>query len=545
MAFLYNLIYIAGGLALFLYGVQESSAFFKSNFGGEFRDKIGRYTSGKYRSFLFGVLLSAITQSSTIATSFAVGFVDAGMLSFAGSIYVMMGASLGGTFVSFLLSLNLFDYAPLLFALGFFGAKLRSRWSWLASGLIRCLALIFLGMLIIGMGTTPMFRNEEFRRTVTLYASNPWIMGFAAFMGAGVLQSSSAIMALGITLAASGVLPAASALPLALGAHIGSTTMVVLAGLGGRISAKRLGFATFFYKLFGGLLFIAAAPFVNIWMAEHGVSVANQLVYGQVLIALFNIAVFIPFTGLLSTLSVRLVSGEGDLGQPRYLDDEMLTVPFIAVLLLSREMARLANFMEAYLQMLLEPQQRDRSLFDKLPENIDELSEACQEYCYKIHIPAENPELKRKFTSISHTMSVLRVMSRALCGGLKDLLTTEETRGVLLDKLGPERWERWAKLTRKMIRTCLRAFVIGEKALISRTESLEVEINQMSGQLRRDLSDVSYDRAVSWTIRMISLMQSFLGMSKILAEDEDMDEPKLAPSSEEGAMEWRNENGAA
>ncbi|MDO5115337.1 MAG: Na/Pi symporter [Synergistaceae bacterium] len=527
MAWLYNLIYVAGGLALFLFGVQESSAFFKSNFGGEFRDKIGRFTSGKYRSFLFGVLLSAITQSSTIATSFAVGFIDAGMLSFAGSIYVMMGASLGGTFVSFLLSLRLFDYAPLLFALGFFLSKVRVRCIWLAAGLTRCLALIFLGMLVIGMGTGPMFENEEFRRAVTEFASNPLATGLASFIGAGVLQSSSAIMALGITLAASGVLPASSALPLALGAHIGSTTMVLLAGLGGRLSAKRLGIATFFYKLLGGLLFIPFVPWVNGLMSSVGLPIAGRLVYGQLMIALFNMAVFLPFTAALSTFSIRLISGEGELSQPKYLDDGMISVPFIAVMLLSREMARLSNYIEAYLQMLLEPQQRDRRLFERLPEDIDELSEACQEYCYKLHIPADNPELKRRFSSISHTMSVMRMMSRSICGGLRELLSSEEVRCVLEKELGEERWRRWAKLARRMMRTSLRAFVIGEKALVSRAVSLEAEMNQMSGQIRHDLNEVAYDRQVSRAIRMISLMQSFLGMSKILAEDEETEPPKM------------------
>lgn len=527
MAWLYNLIYVVGGLALFLFGVQESSAFFKSNLGGEFRDKIGRFTSGKYRSFLFGVLLSAITQSSTIATSFAVGFIDAGMLSFAGSIYVMMGASLGGTFVSFLLSLRLFDYAPLLFALGFFLSKVRVRCIWLAAGLTRCLALIFLGMLVIGMGTGPMFENEEFRRAVTEFASNPLATGLASFIGAGVLQSSSAIMALGITLAASGVLPASSALPLALGAHIGSTTMVLLAGLGGRLSAKRLGIATFFYKLLGGLLFIPFVPWVNGLMSSVGLPIAGRLVYGQLMIALFNMAVFLPFTAALSTFSIRLISGEGELSQPKYLDDGMISVPFIAVMLLSREMARLSNYIEAYLQMLLEPQQRDRRLFERLPEDIDELSEACQEYCYKLHIPADNPELKRRFSSISHTMSVMRMMSRSICGGLRELLSSEEVRCVLEKELGEERWRRWAKLARRMMRTSLRAFVIGEKALVSRAVSLEAEMNQMSGQIRHDLNEVAYDRQVSRAIRMISLMQSFLGMSKILAEDEETEPPKM------------------
>jgi phosphate:Na+ symporter len=521
MRYLLSIIYITGGLALFLFGVQESSSFFRSSMGDEFRDRIGQFTAGECRSFSFGVLLSAITQSSTIATSFAVGFVDAGMLSFAGSIFVMMGASLGGTFVSFLLSLNLFDYAPLLFAFGFFFAKSKRRCVWITAGLVRCLALIFLGMLLIGQGTAPLFRDGGFTQIVMRWAANPFIMGIIAFLGAGVLQSSSAIMALGITLAQSNALPAASALPIALGAHIGSTTMVVLAGLGGRLSAKRLGIATFFYKLIGGLIFAAFTPLVHRWMAGN-FSVANELVFGQVFIAVFNIIIFLPFTSLLSTLSVRLISGEGDLGQPKYLDDEMLSVPFIAVQLLSKEMARLSNYLEAYLQMLFEPQQRvgREKLFDSLPSSIDELSEACQQYTYKVRVPGGNEELRRQFTSISNTMSILRGMSKVLCGGIRDRLITDECQKTLEARLGHDVWERWAKLSRKMMRTCLRAFVIGENGLIHQTNTLLTSINEMSGQIRRDLGEAAYDRGVSRTIRLISLMQSFLGMTKILAEDE-------------------------
>lgn len=126
MNYFFCFINVLGGLALFLFGVEQSSQFFRNNLGGESRELMGRFTRKKYQAFTIGVLLSALTQSSTIATSFAVGFVDVGLLSFAGSLIVMMGASLGGTFVSFLLSLNLFAFAPLLFGLSFFLGKLKN-----------------------------------------------------------------------------------------------------------------------------------------------------------------------------------------------------------------------------------------------------------------------------------------------------------------------------------------------------------------------------------------------------------------------------------
>ena len=106
-----SIVYIMGGLALFLYGAQESSRFFRQNLSGSLRKEINRLTGSKSRSFLFGTILAAIAQSSAIAIFFGIGFVDAGILSLADSIFMVMGASLGGTLVSILLSFNIFEYA--------------------------------------------------------------------------------------------------------------------------------------------------------------------------------------------------------------------------------------------------------------------------------------------------------------------------------------------------------------------------------------------------------------------------------------------------
>ena len=139
MSYFFSSINILGGLALFLFGVDQSSLFFRQNMNAGARDVMARFTKNKFLAFLLGVGLSAVTQSSTIATSFAVGFVDVGLLSFAGSLIVMMGASLGGTFVSFLLRLNLFDYAPLMFGMSYFLCKLKNRWIRAVFGLVKCL----------------------------------------------------------------------------------------------------------------------------------------------------------------------------------------------------------------------------------------------------------------------------------------------------------------------------------------------------------------------------------------------------------------------
>ena len=518
-----SIVYIMGGLALFLYGAQESSRFFRQNLSGSLRKEINRLTGSKNRSFIFGTILAAIAQSSAIAIFFGIGFVDAGILSLADSIFMVMGASLGGTLVSILLSFNIFEYAPILFAGAFFLGKLKNKKIRLAAGVLRCITLIFLGMMFLKIGAALLLEGDGARKAVLAWSSVPILMGMAAFLSAVIFQSRSAIIGVGIALAASGALPSISALPIALGAHFGSSFVAIISSFTGRLSAKRMGFSSSVYYLFGSAAFVLLIPYVHRTMAEAGLNVIQELVYGQILIALFNIAIFLPFTSTLSSLSLRFVKGSGELDQPMYIDEELLSVAPVAVLLLSREMARLSNYLEAYLQMLMIPSQRVGKLFEKLPSAIEELSKSCQEYSYRIDLRGEDMKLQEKFSSVSRTMSVLRSMSKALCGETSEILSDETAHTMLEERAGKELWNQWSKLSRKILRTSFRAFVIGEKELIEQTRELEREYGELSRKMRERMThSYSYGRDISKAIRVVSLMQGFLGMSKILAEDEEL-----------------------
>ena len=518
-----SIVYIMGGLALFLYGAQESSRFFRQNLSGSLRKEINRLTGSKNRSFIFGTILAAIAQSSAIAIFFGIGFVDAGILSLADSIFMVMGASLGGTLVSILLSFNIFEYAPILFAGAFFLGKLKNKKIRLAAGVLRCITLIFLGMMFLKIGAALLLEGDGARKAVLVWSSVPILMGGAAFLSAVIFQSRSAIIGVGIALAASGALPAVSALPIALGAHFGSSFVAIISSFTGRLSAKRMGFSSSIYYLFGSVAFVFLIPYVHRMMTAAGLNVIQELVYGQILIALFNIAIFFPFTSTLSALSLRFVKGSGELDQPMYIDEELLLVAPVAVLLLSREMARLSNYLEAYLQMLMIPSQRVDRLFEKLPLAIEELSKSCQEYSYRIDLRGEDLKLQEKFSSVSRTMSVLRSMSKALCGETSEILSDETAHAMLEERAGKELWNQWSKLSRKILRTSFRAFVIGEKELIEQTRELEREYGELSRKMREKIThSYSYGRDISKAIRVVSLMQGFLGMSKILAEDEEL-----------------------
>ena len=518
-----SFVSIAGGLALFLYGAQESASFFRQNISGGLKEGIGRLTGNKSRSFLLGTLLAAVAQSSAIAISFGIGFVDAGILSLADSLLMVMGASLGGTLVSVLLSFNIFDYAPLLFAGAFFLSKLNNRKIRMVAGVLRCITIIFLGMMFLRIGAGSLFEDGKAREIALSWSSSPLLMGVSAFVFAAIFQSRSAIIGLGIALALSDALPAVSALPIALGAHLGSSLIAVTASFGGRLSARRLGFCSSVYYLIGSLAFAFMIPPVHRLLNGAGLDVVQELVYGQIIIALINIMIFLPFSSLLSGLSVRLVTASGELDQPMYIEEELLSVPSVAVLLLSREMTRLSNYIEAYLQMLMIPSEREVPVFEKLPEAIEELSKSCQDYSYRIRVTAEDPKLKEKFASVSRTMSILRSMSKTLCGEISEILSDEAAYAAIRERAGKKLWSEWSEHSGKIMRTSLRAFVIGEKGLIKKTRELEMEYGEICRKIRDEITgSYSYGRDISKAIRVISLMQGFFGMSKILAEDEEL-----------------------
>ena len=518
-----SIVSITGGLALFLYGAQESARFFRQDLGGDLKEGIGKLTGNKSGSFLLGALLAAVAQSSAIAVSFGIGFVDAGILSLADSLLVVMGASLGGTIVSVLLSFNIFDYAPLLFAGAFFLSKLKNKKMRMAAGVLKSITIIFMGMMFLRMGAGSLFEDGRAREIALSLSSSSLLMGVSAFVFAALFQSRSAIIGLGIALALSDALPAVSALPIALGAHLGSSLIAITASFGGRLSARRLGFCSSVYYLAGSLAFAFMIPPAHRLLNGAGLDVVQELVYGQIMIALFNIIIFLPLSSFISGLSVRLVAASGELDQPMYIEEELLSVPPVAVLLLSREMTRLSNYIEAYLYMLIMPSEREVTIFEKLPEAIEDLSKSCQDYSYRIRVTAEEPKLQEKFASVSRTMSILRSMSKTLCGEMSEILSDEAAHAAIRDRAGKKLWNEWSELSGKIMRTSLRAFVIGEKGLINKTRELEIEYGEICRAIRDEItSSYSYGRDISKAIRMISLMQGFFGMSKILAEDEEL-----------------------
>ena len=455
-----GVVTLLGGVALFLFGVEESTRASRSALGGDERALLGRLVSRPYGAFGFGVLLSALSQSSSVATSFAVGLVDLGALPFAGSLLVMMGASVGAAAVTFLLSLDVGALAPAVLAAGSALALLgRGRWR-TAGQVARGLGLVLLGMFLIRLGVAPLMGSPQARDLVLASARWPLVLGLVALGATALLQSSSAVLALGIALASSGALPLGGIVPLVLGAHVGSAAPVLLASLGAKRNARRLGAATCLYK-FGGA---AAALPLTPWLASAlaGVAPAQGVAWTLAGVTGLNALLGVPLAGSLGRLASRWFSGAEALGEPQFLDDSLVRIPGLALQLLDREMSRLANQVETFLFLLAErPQEGER--LEALRRGTPDLAGACVEYLDALEFP--EPESRRRaYGEYEFPLLALEGMARTLA---RDLSGPAERffrrEGVPLG--ADPGWSGIYGALRDLMRDALGAFALGDEAL--------------------------------------------------------------------------------
>ncbi|PIE54542.1 MAG: hypothetical protein CSA35_05035 [Dethiosulfovibrio peptidovorans] len=486
MTSLFSWAQIAGGLALFLMGVSATSNGFRKCIGLSTKKKIVRITDHKPMAFAFGLGLSMITQSSSVATSFAVGLVDVGMLSLAGSLVVMMGASVGGTFVTILLGLPIVSLAPGLLALTHLAVGLsqgRSRDITLA---LRGIATVLTGMFLIKNGVDPLVSDPRFVEILAYGGSRPWIMGIVSLLAASVLQSSSAVMALAIALAGSGSLPVQAVYPVVLGSHLGSAVIVVLAGISGKQNAALLGIGSALYKAIGVIIAIPLAAAVpSLLSILSFLSTELQCVGLQFAVVWLNALILLPCVGLLEGILRRgFQRKEQAVGEPAYLDTQLVDFPGLALSLLNRELTRLAGYLETETRLLLSAGGGGHEL-ERLKQGTDELWFAASEYFDSIGISGKD-HAARTYSRIAYDLGALHSIKEALNNGLYPLLLRQR-QGKCPGKEKTPLQKKYDNVLFELVRSSMGALALGDLSMADDGALWYQKLKDLDDLIRRDI----------------------------------------------------------
>jgi len=347
---IFSILSLIGGLALFLYGMDLMGDSLKKLAGGKLESVLAKLTSAKWKGFLLGFAVTAVIQSSSATTVMLVGFVNSGIMKLGQTISIIMGANIGTTVTSWLLStadiqgtatlIKLFkpeSFTPILAAIGVVMCMMAKddKKRNTATILIGFAVLMF-GMDAMSASVEGLRDNETFIKLLTMF-SNP-IMGIlAGTIFTAIIQSSSASVGVLQALSLSCVIPYSTAIPVILGQNIGTTITPIISSVTGNTDSKRVALSCLYIKMIGvvivaGLFYLLNSLFGFEFMAQRAGAMNIAVVH-----TLFNIlstVILLPFCSMFEKLAIKTVKGKKEEQEQDVfaaLDERFLAMPAFAV----------------------------------------------------------------------------------------------------------------------------------------------------------------------------------------------------------------------
>ncbi|HHU13419.1 MAG TPA: Na/Pi cotransporter family protein [Clostridiaceae bacterium] len=405
----FRILTLIGGLALFLYGMDFMGNSLTSWSGKRLKTILGNLTSNRYKAVLLGAAVTAIIQSSSGTTVMVVGLVNSGIMALRDAIGVIMGANVGTTITSWILSLtgiestNFFIrllkptyFAPILGIIGivFLLFVKNDRWRNLA-GIFVGFAILIFGMDTMSNAMKPLAANPDFQN-LFLKFSNPILGIIAGAVLTAVIQSSSASVGILQALSATGIVTMSAAVPIILGQNIGTCVTAALSSLGAQRNAKRAAVVHLLFNLMGTLLFVVLVygielfvylPFMHVIAAPVSIAIVHSI------FNVSNTALLVNFIPHLERLAFIIFPETEEERQMKFdpfqvLDDRLLDTPTIALQQsqsLSNDMFRMAiNLVHNAEDML---RSCDIGLYKKMKRqeaNVDRYEDALGNYLLKL-----------------------------------------------------------------------------------------------------------------------------------------------------------------
>jgi len=334
---------LLGGTALLLFGVRLVGDGLQRAAGTRLRHILSTLSGNRLKALAVGAGVTALLQSSSATTVMLVGFASAGLLSLRQTIGVILGADIGTTVTVQLLAFNLLDLAPLIVFAGWAASLAKGTLGYVGRAVLG-FGFLFLGMKLIVDGTGPLKHSELFADVLAALSAQTILLLIIAAAFTALVHSSAATIGLAISLGQSGLMPLEGAIPIILGANVGTAATALVASLGANTEARRVAFAHAGFKIAGALLFLPfLAPFtdlVRLTSADIPREIANAHTLFNVALAL----IFLPFADWAADLITRLVPerGRAEVGAI-YLNPQTLDTPAVALGQALRETLRMGD----------------------------------------------------------------------------------------------------------------------------------------------------------------------------------------------------------
>jgi len=402
-----------GGLALFLFGMEQMSEGMKKTAGDKMRSILSALTNNRFIAMTVGAFVTMVIQSSSATTVMLVSFVQSQLMTFSQSLGVILGADIGTTITAQLIAFKLTDYALLMIAVGFairmFSMKENNKH---IGEVIMGFGILFFGMKLMSDAMKPLRTFEPFIELLK-GLENPLLGLLVGSIFTALIQSSSAFTGIIIVLAQQGLLTLDAGIPLIFGANIGTCVTAGLASIGTSREAKRVALAHVLFKVGGVAIFILWIPiFADMirWLSPVGSGTGLEKLAAETprqianAHTIFNVSlafIFLPFTNFFANIILKIYPEKKEEKgvQPItwHLDDDVISIPALAIDLARSEILRMGKILERMLEAVIEPFTTNEQLQDKIypqlslvegiemrEEKLDYLDERIVRYLRKI-----------------------------------------------------------------------------------------------------------------------------------------------------------------
>ena len=408
---------LCGGLGLFLYGMHIMAAGLQKAAGSKLKKVLEILTKNRFIGVIVGALVTAVIQSSSATTVMVVGFVNAGLMNLTQAVGIIMGANIGTTITSWIVSsadfLKTDTLAPIAVFIGaamiLFGKKTKTHQ---IGEIIIGFGVLFIGISMMTAGVEPLSKLDGFKVAFRECGKNP-VLG--VLVGAGVtalIQSSSASVGILIALAANGLVSIDAAVYIIMGQNIGTCATALLSSVGASKNAKGAAYIHLLFNVIGSVIFsILAVIFFKFYPNIGAIAITPLII--SVIHSGFNVAntfFMFPFGGVLVKMAgIMCRTSKGKVDEDSeilHLDDRILNTPSIAIASCIKEIVHLGNMSSKNLTLACEAVlTKNHESIDKIyerEEKIDNLTKAITRYLVKLCNSDITSEENAYITSLFH-----------------------------------------------------------------------------------------------------------------------------------------------
>ena len=357
--YLFKLVSLLGGLALFLFGMDTMGKSLERTAGGKLQTILAKMSSNVPKGFLLGLAVTAVIQSSSATTVMVVGFVNSGIMTLQQAVGVIMGSNVGTTVTAWILSLSglkgdsflvqLFKPATLSPLLGTVGIIL---YLFTKSEKKQNIGGILLGFMALMTGMELMSSSMKFLKDEAWFAqlmvsfSNPIIGILVGAALTAIIQSSSASVGILQSMCSTGAVSYGCAIPVILGQNIGTCVTAMMGSIGANKNARRTAMVHLYFNIMGTLIFVALFYGIGLFFPWQFLTESCNEMNIALIHTAFNVAataLLLPLNGVLVKLATLSVPDDKQEEKTELLDERLLGTPAVAIQRAHEIAARMAK----------------------------------------------------------------------------------------------------------------------------------------------------------------------------------------------------------